>query len=134
MYSSSSAMAAKRFRAWKKHCLDMVSRAAGCPERDFEWLIPMFNLPPGSREEVRTTNVERCFREARRRLKVMGNFAYSCPRDRIIYAIFNYFNTKWTRKQARITEVLEIQQSATWSSSIRNLTLPLTLPTGRAAH
>lgn len=113
MYASSSAIAAKRFRAWKKRWLDKVPGAVACLERDFERLIPMFSFPPGLRKKVRTTNViERCFREVRRRLKVMGYFANSRSCDRIIYAIFNYFNTKWTRRRARIKEVLQTQPSA----------------------
>ncbi len=47
---------------------------------------------------IRTPNPPQagCFREVRRRLKVMGYFQNSKSCDRIIYAIFNYFNTKWT--------------------------------------
>jgi putative transposase len=113
MSASSSAVAAKRFRAWRNQWLNKVPRAVECLEKDFERLIPMFNFPPGLRKKVRTTNViERCFREVRRRLKVMGYFANSRSCDRIIYAIFNYFNTKWRRKQTRIAEVLKIQPSA----------------------
>jgi len=62
---------------------------------------------------IRTTNViERCFREVRRRLKVMGYFQNSKSCDRIIYAIFNYFNTKWKRHNQRIKEVARLTAKA----------------------
>lgn len=103
MYAKSSAMAAKRFRVWKKRWQDKIPRAVNCLEKDFDRLIPVFEFPKEIRKMIRTTNViERCFREVRRRLKVMGYFQNTKSCDRIIYAIFNYFNSKWQRPNGKI--------------------------------
>lgn len=62
---------------------------------------------------IRTTNViERCFREVRRRLKVMGYFQNSRSCDRIIYAIFNYFNTKWLQPNRKIKTINHLPNKA----------------------
>lgn len=98
MHADSSGLAAKRYRAWKKRWNSKIPRAVACLERDFDKLIPIFDFPENIRKMIRTTNViERCFREVRRRLKVMGYFQNSRSCDRIIYALFEYFNRKWKR-------------------------------------
>ncbi|MFQ6009356.1 MAG: transposase, partial [Candidatus Zixiibacteriota bacterium] len=80
---------------WKQRWQNKIPKAVACLEQDFDKLIPVFEFPAALRKMLRTTNViERCFREMRRRLKVMGCFQNSKSCDRIIYAIFNYFNTK----------------------------------------
>jgi len=113
MYASSSTTAAKRFRAWKKRWQNKIPKAVNCLEKDFDKLIPVFQFPQPLRKIIRTTNViERCFREVRRRLKVMGYFQNSKSCDRIIYAIFNYFNTKWKRHNQRIKEVARLTAKA----------------------
>lgn len=109
MYAKSSAMAAREFRAWKKRWQSKIPKAVNCIEKDFDKLIPVFDFPEDIRKMIRTTNViERCFREVRRRLKVMGYFQNSKSCDRIIYAIFNYFNSKWQQPNARIKTIKQI--------------------------
>jgi len=113
MYASSSTIAAKRFRAWKKRWQNKIPRAVNCLEKDFDKLIPVFQFPQQIRRMIRTTNViERCFREVRRRLKVMGYFQNSKSCDRIIYAIFNYFNAKWTRNTEKIKAIKDVTGKA----------------------
>lgn len=87
-------------------------------------LIPIFEFPEEIRRMIRTTNVIEPamagFREVRRRLKVMGCFQNSKSRpgptlsgcDRIIYAIFNYFNTKWTRNAQKIKAIKNVTDQA----------------------
>ncbi|MEA2030452.1 MAG: transposase [candidate division Zixibacteria bacterium] len=101
MYARTSAMVAKRFRAWKKRWQSIIPRAVNCLEKDFDKpacladrLISVFDFPEEIRKMIRTTNViERCFREVRRRprlsggqVKVMGYFQNSKSCDRIIRA------------------------------------------------
>ena len=113
MYASSSTIAAKRFRAWKKQWQSRIPKAVNCLEKDFDKLIPVFQFPQQIRRMIRTTNViERCFREVRRRLKVMGYFQNSKSCDRIIYAIFNYFNIKWTRNNEKIKAIRKLTKTA----------------------
>jgi len=113
MNAPSAGVAAKRFRAWKKRWQNKIPRAVNCLEKDFDKLIPFFQFPQPLRKIIRTTNViERCFREVRRRLKVMGYFQNSKSCDRITYAIFNYFNTKWKRNNQRIKEVARLTAKA----------------------
>jgi transposase-like protein len=113
MYASSSALAAKRFRAWKRQWQTKIPRAVACLERDFEKLIPFLEFPKQLHKMTRTTNViERCFREVRRRLKVMGSFHNSKSCDRIIYTIFSYFNTKWMQSNQIINEVKNLEREA----------------------
>ena len=98
MHAGSAGLAAKRYRAWKERWHKKIPKAVACLERDFDKLIPIFEFPSTIRKMIRTTNViERCFREVRRRLKVMGYFQNSRSCDRIIYALFEYFNHKWQR-------------------------------------
>jgi len=64
--------------AWKKRWQRKSPKAVNCIEKDFDKLIPIFEFPKNIRKMIRTTNViERCFREVRRRLKVMGYFQNS---------------------------------------------------------
>jgi transposase-like protein len=113
MYAPSAAVAARRFREWKKRWRDKIPKAVNCVEKDFDKLIPVFEFPEALRKMIRTTNViERCFREVRRRLKVMGYFQNSKSCDRIIYAIFNYFNTKWMRNTEKIKEIKDVTDEA----------------------
>jgi len=113
MYAKSSAMAAKRFRTWKKRWQNQIPRAVNCLEKDFDRLIPVFEFPESIRKMIRTTNViERCFREVRRRLKVMGYFQNTRSCDRIIYAIFNYFNNKWQKPAGKIKTINQLTKLA----------------------
>jgi len=113
MYAASSAMAAKGFREWKRKWQDKIPRAVKCLEDDFDKLIPVFSFPEGIRKMIRTTNViERCFREVRRRLKVMGYFQNSGSADRIIYSLITYFNSKWKRSTEVISQVRDLYRNA----------------------
>ena len=121
MYAPSAGVAARRFREWKKRWQDKIPKAVNCVEKDFDKLLPFFQFPKPLRKIIRTTNViERCFREVRRRLpvrpgpdgKVMGYFQNSRSCDRIIYAIFNYFNAKWTRNTEKIKAIKDVTDEA----------------------
>ena len=113
MYAKSSNKAACEFRIWKKRWQSKIPKAVHCIEKDFDKLIPIFDFPQNIRKMIRTTNViERCFREVRRRLKVMGYFQNSRSCDRIIYAIFNYFNSKWQQPKAKIKTIKQLTNKA----------------------
>ena len=113
MYADSAAVAARLFRAWKKQWQGKIPKAVNCLEKDFEKLIPFFQFPEQLHKMIRTTNViERCFREVRRRLKVMGSFPNSRSCDRITYAIFSYFNSKWRQHNQTIKTVKNLNRKA----------------------
>lgn len=106
MYARTEKQACRAFRAWQKRWRQVVPKAVHCLEHDFEKLIPTFAFPEKLRQMIRTTNViERCFREVRRRLKVMGYFPDSSSCDRVVYALFTAFNTRWQRRPSRIEAV-----------------------------
>lgn len=106
MHADSAGLAARRFRTWKRRWDSKIPRAVACLERDFDKLIPIFEFPQSIRKMIRTTNViERCFREVRRRLKVMGYFQNTRSCDRITYALFEYFNRRWKRPQQIIKPI-----------------------------
>jgi len=99
MYAKTEQGAARIFRAWRQRWQERAPKAVACLAGDFDRLIPMFAFPEQLRKLIRTTNViERCFREVRRRLKVMGYFQDSGSCDRIVYALFACFNAKWQRR------------------------------------
>ena len=113
MYAPSSAMAAKEFRQWKRKWQARIPRAIKCIEDDFDRLIAVFGFPENIRKMIRTTNViERCFREVRRRLKVMGYFQNSKSSDRIVYSLFAYFNSKWKRNTETIKQIRDLYKEA----------------------
>jgi transposase-like protein len=113
MYASSSATAAKSFRAWKKRWHEKIPKAVNCLEENFDRLIPVFQFPENIRKMIRTTNaIERSFREVRRRLKVMGYFQNSKSCDRIIYANFDYFNSKWKQNNQKIKSIRDLETNA----------------------
>ncbi|MFQ6007430.1 MAG: transposase [Candidatus Zixiibacteriota bacterium] len=92
--------------AWKQQWQDKIPKAVACLQPDFDKLITFLEFPKGIRKMLRTTNVfERCFREVRRRLKVMGYFQNSKSCDRIIYAIFPYWNIKWQQQRKKIKTI-----------------------------
>jgi hypothetical protein len=68
------------------------------------------------------------FREVRRRLKVRGCFQNSKSCDRIIYAIFNYFNTKWTRNTEKIKAIKNVTDQAAQAMGTPFYTFFFTLP------
>jgi len=106
MYARSSTEAAKLFRQWKKRWHQINPKGVECLERDFERLIPFFEFDPSFRKIIRTTNViERCFKEIRRRLKVMGCFQNTKSCKRIVLSLFYYFNSKWDNRKEKIAPI-----------------------------
>lgn len=113
MYASTATAAAKLFRHWRERWQEKAPRTVKCLEKDFEKLIPVFAFPKTIRQMIRTTNViERCFREVRRRLKVMGYFPNGASCNRTVYALFTYFNSKWEQKHRRIKAISTIYKQA----------------------
>lgn len=113
MNAKSKGIAIRLFKSWKERWQRLVPRAVKCLEDDFEKLTPCFDFPKGIRKIIRTTNViERCFREVRRRLKVMGHFKDSQSCRRIVVSLVEYFNYKWAKNSKRIKLVAEQYQNA----------------------
>jgi transposase-like protein len=106
MYAPSSTQAAKLFREWKRRWQDINPRGVACLERDFDRLIPFFEFDSSLHKIIRTTNViERCFKEVRRRLKVIGYFQNTKSCKRIVMSLFFYFNGKWDSRKERIESI-----------------------------
>jgi putative transposase len=104
MRAKSGGVAANLFRTWKEKWQKLVPRAVKCLQDDFHRLIAVYAFPEEIRRMIRTTNViERCFREVRRRLRVMGYFQNYKSCNRIIFALFEYFNSKWQRTTEKIS-------------------------------
>ncbi|KPK99329.1 MAG: hypothetical protein AMJ91_08165 [candidate division Zixibacteria bacterium SM23_73_3] len=113
MYAQSSGMAAKLFRQWKARWINLIPKAVECLERDFDKLIPFFELSPKFHRVIRTTNViERSFGELRRRLKVMGYFQNTKSCNRMIFSLCFYFNNKWDRKTEKIKTIAQYFKKA----------------------
>lgn len=113
MYAGSSGKAAKLFRTWRRKWRRTAPKAVDCLERDFDRLVPFLQLPRSFQKLLRTTNViERCFREVRRRLKVMGYFQNSKSCRRIVVSILEYFNYKWSKRANRIKAIEEYYTKA----------------------
>ena len=108
MYAITSRKAANQFRRWRDKWQDKIPRAVKCLERDFDKLIPFLEFAASFHKVIRTTNViERCFREVRRRLKVMGSFQDSKSCKRIVVSLFEYLNKKWSKRIHRIKDITE---------------------------
>jgi putative transposase len=108
MNASSARTAANRFRVWRQKWQALVPKAVTCLERDFDKLTAVFALPPAIRKIIRSTNViERAFREVRRRQRSMGCFPNNASCQRIIYALFAYFNSKWEMRQYHLKPIKE---------------------------
>ena len=107
-YAGTSRKAANQFRKWRDKWQKLIPKAVSCLEKDFDKLIPFLEFSAKFHKVIRTTNViERCFREVRRRLKVMGCFQDSKSCKRIVVSLFEYFNGKWTKKIHRIKTIAE---------------------------
>lgn len=106
MRAKSPRQAANLFRQWKANWQYLAPRAVKCLENDFDKLIPVFEFDSSIHKIIRTTNViERCFREVRRRLKVMGSFPDSKSCKRITVSLFEYFNHKWSQSNRRLKPI-----------------------------
>jgi len=108
MYCLTSRKAANLFRKWRDQWQPLIPRAVNCLEKDFDKLIPFLEFDSKFYKVIRTTNViERCFREVRRRLKVMGYFQNTKSCKRITVSLFEYFNHKWANNIHRIKAIRE---------------------------
>lgn len=113
MNAKSRGLAIIKFKKWKERWQKLVPRAVKCLENDFDKLTPCFDFPKEIRKIIRTTNViERCFREVRRRLKVMGHFKDSQSCRRIVVSLVEYFNYKWAKNSKRIKLIAKYHQNA----------------------
>ena len=113
MYCETSGKAANQFRNWRKKWASLAPGAVDCLEKDFHKLIPFLEFDPKFHKVIRTTNViERCFREVRRRLKVMGYFQNTKSCKRITVSLFEYYNHKWETKIHRLKAVADYYTDA----------------------
>ena len=88
--------ALERFRAWKRRWDPVEPKAVACLEADLEELLTVFRVAAHLHRLVRTTNqIERFFREVRRRTRPMGCFQNMDSADRVMYAIASRLNEKW---------------------------------------
>jgi putative transposase len=85
--------AARRFANRWEH---VAPRAVQCLRRDLDELLAFFHFKEEKwRRITRTTNtIERRFREVKRRTRPMGVFVDRTSMERILYAVFNYENSK----------------------------------------
>lgn len=102
-YASSKREAVSIFKQFKSKWVKDNPSAVQCIEKDLEELLAFYDFDPILWKKIRTTNViERAFGEVRRRTKVMGSFPNDASCERMIYALFAYFNTKWARRNSFI--------------------------------
>lgn len=97
IYSAKSKhLAMAEFKNWKRMWHKKAPKAVHCIEKDLDELLNFFDCPKNHWVRVRTTNIiERAFREVRRRTRVFSCFSNLKSTERIIYAIFAYWNNKW---------------------------------------
>ncbi|NQT82950.1 transposase [bacterium] len=106
-------IALRVFREWERTWGEKVPGAVKCLAKDIDNLLPFLRCHVEHRRIIRTTNViERLFREVRRRLKVMGTFSDVASCNRIMYSLFAYHNTRWTRTCYRIKEIASTYKKA----------------------
>ena len=100
--------AISRFKTFKQKWFKENPKAVECIEKDLEDLLHFYSFDPLLWKRIRTTNlIERSFGEVRRRTKVMGCFPNDDSRARMVYALFSYFNNKWSQKRLYIKMSLE---------------------------
>jgi len=89
----------RRFKRWKRNWHKKAPRAVWCVEKDIDRLLNFYKFPQTHWVRIRTTNaIERCFKEIRRREKVLDRFPNRDSLERVVYSIVNYFNVRWQRK------------------------------------
>jgi transposase-like protein len=104
--STSVKLAMKQFRQWEDRWKASAPKAVSCLKRDLDKLLPFLNCPPAHHRKIRTTNViERQFRELRRRFRVIGSFPDAGCMQRMLYALFSFYNTRYQRNNMRIKEI-----------------------------
>jgi transposase-like protein len=105
--------AMKVFREWERTWRRRCPKAVRCLARDIDKLLQFLKCPREHHRIIRTTNIiERVFKELRRRLRVMGTFSDAKSCKRIIYSLFAYHNTRWTRMSSRIKEIASTYKQA----------------------
>ncbi|MBI3282210.1 MAG: IS256 family transposase [Acidobacteria bacterium] len=95
--ASSRRQALQRFWEWKRRWEGLEPKAIACLEADLEELLTVFRIEQRELHSlVRTTNqIERFFREVRRRTRPMGCFQNMDSAERVMYAIASKLNRKW---------------------------------------
>lgn len=107
-YASSKKEAVSQFKVFKARWINNNPKAVQCIEKDLEELLSFYDFDPLLWKKVRTTNmIERAFGEVRRRTKVMGCFPNDASMQRMIYALFSYFNSRWSQRRCYIKMKLE---------------------------
>lgn len=102
-YARNKRDALNQFKAFKAKWIKDNPKAVHCIEKDLEELLHFYDFDPILWKKIRTTNIiERAFGEIRRRTKVMGCFPNDSSCERMVYALFSYFNIKWVRKPSFI--------------------------------
>lgn len=102
-YAKNKHEAVIRFKEFKERWMRDCPQAVSCVENDLEDLLHFYDYDEVLWKKIRTTNViERGFGEVRRRTKVMGCFPNDGSCERMVYALFAYFNTKWSYKRSFI--------------------------------
>jgi transposase-like protein len=90
------------FKDWSYRWREKYPKAVNCLSKDIEHLLYFYECPKFLWKKIRTTNlIERCFKEVRRRTKVMGYFQNGESVERIIFGLFNRQNAIWERSLIR---------------------------------
>ncbi len=90
------------FVAWCERWQEVAPQAVRCLARDIDELLTYYCLPPERHSLVRTTNpLERIFVEVRRRTRPISCFVNQDSLERILLAVFFYFNHRWANKPIR---------------------------------
>lgn len=83
-------------REWVARWEKDEAKAVACLLQDIEDLLAIFDIPEEHRVTMRTTNqIERVFREVRRRTRPMNCFTNRRSVDRILYAMLAKQNKVW---------------------------------------
>lgn len=92
----------QRFKDWDSQWWEKYPKAVKCLSKDIEQLLYFYDCPKFLWKKIRTTNlIERCFKEVRRRTKVMGYFQNGESVERIIFGLFNRQNAIWEHQLIR---------------------------------
>lgn len=90
------------FKDWAYRWREKYPKAVQCLSKDMEHLLYFYDCPKFLWKKIRTTNlIERCFKEVRRRTKVMGYFQNGESVERIIFGLFNRQNAIWEHSLIR---------------------------------
>lgn len=94
--------AIRAYREWAERWKEEEPAAVGCVAIDLEELLSFYSMPRHHWKKIRTTNqIERIFREVRRRTRPMTCFANKASCDRVIFAVFDAFNKRWDSRPIR---------------------------------